>query len=440
MDHKIKKLALGLALALSLTACAQETGTVPVSQVSMLRAASLSSEKFAGVVVSENAVKIPREMEKTVAELYVKQGDTVQAGQKLFSYDSEELGLTLDRQELDLERLKAGADEKEKQIAEVQKELNSAKGDNRTALNIQLRQLKADLTQAKFDRQAKQREIDATKKMLENVDVVSPIDGTIRKIDEANAETYLLIQQAGAYRIRGSLNELSLKAGLMQGSEVTVVSRLDDTVTWKGTVTEVDYNNTVGGENGSAGAMSGGMMGSVMIGGNGMMGGSGSTSYPFYVTLESTEGLLLGQHVYIRLGGAQEPDGRVLVPTPYLLGIGEEEIGSTAQVLTPGSDGRLEKRPVTLGEYVAAIDCYEILNGLSETDYLADPTSSEAREGAMTDQRSEADYEAPSTQPTQSVDGEDFGEDDDLEMDEEMWIEESEFQPVEGESMAAAEG
>ena len=389
MRKTVRKLALALALGAVLSGCAQKSAKVPVVQVSMLASASLSSEKFAGVVVSENAVQIPRDLDKSIKTVHVAVGDEVRSGSKLFSYDSDELSLTLDRQDLDLERLKASIKEKEKQISDVNKELKGATGDKKTALNIELRQLQADLTQAKYDQEVKKTEIEYTEKMLKNADVFSPIDGTVRKIEDSSAEAYMVIQQSGAYRVQGTLNEMSMNAGIREGTEVTILSRLDPEQTWQGIVSHVDYNNTMGGDQNNGG----------MIGGmGGMMGGgspAGSTSYPFYVTLTDTTGLLLGQHVYIQIGALQPMDDRVLVPSGYLLDIttDPETFEATASVLAPDESGKLAKRTVKLGLYDEALDCYEIWEGLTAEDFVADPSGPDAVEGAQTDLRSEQDYQ-----------------------------------------------
>ena len=98
MRKTIRTVALVLLLALMLSACSAEPVSVPVEQVYMLLTAGNAAEKFAGVVVSENAVQIGRELDKTIKDLYVEEGQEIQVDQKLFSYDTEELNLTLDRQ------------------------------------------------------------------------------------------------------------------------------------------------------------------------------------------------------------------------------------------------------------------------------------------------------------------------------------------------------
>ena len=382
MRKTIRTVALVLLLALMLSACSAEPVSVPVEQVYMLLTAGNAAEKFAGVVVSENAVQIGRELDKTIKDLYVEEGQEIQADQKLFSYDTEELSLTLDRQELDLERLNAEIDEKKTQIADVEKELKKATGDTKTQLNIQLRQLQTELTQATYDKSAKQREIEYTKKMLQDVDVRSPISGTIRLIDETSTDAYIVIQQSGAYQVKGLLNELSLNAGITVGSAVTVISRIDSKQVWTGVVSSVDYNNT---ESNAYDSMYG-----YAMDGSGL---TNSTSYPFYITLDSTDGLLLGQHVYIQLTADMNDDDQLWLPESYLMEVSQDEnLNTVAKVWSVDEENKLVLRQVTLGEYNVITGGYAILDGLTLYDYIADPSNPDCREGAVAQIRDVSDF------------------------------------------------
>ncbi len=388
MNKKLSKIAAALAAVLALTGCGKENVQVPVMQVSMLSNASQNGEKFAGMVVSENSVQIPKENEKTIKSVKVKVGDAVKENDVLFSYDSDELSLTMDRQNLELEKMKGTASEKQNQLAEVEKKIKGLSGDERLEWELKRLELKADLTQAEYDQQAKEKEISHTKQLLDNVNVLSPINGTVRKIDETNNNAYMVIQQSDAYRVRGTLNELSMNAGIREGTEVTVVSRLDPNQTWKGSVAGIEYNTNVGNSDSSesSGAVMGGMMGDA---GNGA---PGSTSYPFYVTLEDTTGLLLGQHVYIQIGSGEpvNPD-RIVLPSLYLVDISEDL--TTAYVLKSSGSGKIDRHQVSLGEYDPNTDCYEIAGGLSADDYIADPSGSQNAQDGLADPHGEEDYQ-----------------------------------------------
>lgn len=387
MKKLLRTGAAVLALMMALAGCGGEEAVVPVVKVSMLTQAGAAADHYAGVVVSENAVEVERDTDQTIAQIHVSAGDSVRAGDKLFSYDSDELNLELDRKELEQDRLEAEVTAKKKQISDVEKELKTAKGDTKTQLNIQLRQLQTELTEAEYDAEDIDEEISYIKQMLRNVHVTSPIDGTVRKIDET-ARVCVTIQQAGAFQVRGALNELNLDAGLTLGSRVEILSRLDESRIWTGTVTMIDYSDTS-----SNGYDS--LYGAVDP-------LSSSTSYPFYVTLDSTEGLLLGQHVYIRLAGInQGSTGRILVPESYLTDVSYDDTTmiTSAGIWCANGEGKLEKRNVVLGEYQADVGCYVILDGLSMEDYVADPENPDCVQGAEAQLRSDEDFD---TRPVQT--------------------------------------
>ena len=373
MRNKFRYIAAGLALALGLTGCSGAGSEVSVERVDRLSAAAAAADRFAGVVVSENAVNVSREMDMIIDELMVQEGDTVRKGQKLFSYDSDDLNLTLDKQELEQDRLENQIDELEDQITAVEKEIkNETDTTTKNQLNIQLRQLQMELTQAEYDESNLKLEINNTKKMLKNVNVTAPAAGTIRDIDENSYDAYIVIQEAGAFRIKGLLNEMNVGMGIMEGTAVQIVSRLDPNITWTGVVDLVDYENA---ESNSYDAMYYGYSNSMTT----------SSSYPFYVSLDTTEGLLLGQHVYIQAAPAEtDLTGLVSIPEDYLMDLlYSDETGLvTATVWAVNEELKLEKRPLTLGEYDMATGSYYVLEGLSFKDYVANPDDPGCREGA----------------------------------------------------------
>ena len=98
MNMKKKWIAVTAALMLSLTGCGKQA-SVNAEQAGMLASAAASTDKFAGVVVSENAVEITRDADKQIKAIYVAVGDTVRINEKLFEYDTDTLSLPIDKQE-----------------------------------------------------------------------------------------------------------------------------------------------------------------------------------------------------------------------------------------------------------------------------------------------------------------------------------------------------
>ena len=380
MNMKKNWIALGAAVMLGLTGCSSQS-PVNAEQAGMLSSATTGSDKFAGVVVSENAVEITRDTDKQIEELYVSVGDTVRVNEKLFEYDTDTLSLAIDKQELEMDKLEQQIKDLKTQVTNLEKQIKNEKDKTvKATLELSLRSVNADLTQATYDKDSLQAEINYNKDMLKNAVVRSPIKGTVRSIDESGSP-YITIQQAGAYQVKGILNELSLNAGIMEGAAVTILSRTDPTAFWTGSVSLVDYNNAGSNEYDS------------MYGGGSEM--STSTSYPFYITLDDTDGLLLGQHVYIQLSAGTVQDDLLRLPEGYIMDIAIDEATFQTMGTVWGVDMEtktLKKVSVTLGEYDPIYGTYVILEGITAEDYIADPADPGVKEGAAVKLRSELEY------------------------------------------------
>ena len=408
MKMKNTVIALGAALILGLTGCGKQT-QVNAEQAGLLTTAVTCADKFAGVVVSENAVEITRDTEKQIDELFVSVGDTVRVNEKLFEYDTDTLSLTIDKQELEMDKLEQQIKDLntqktnlDKQIKDLDKQINKEKDkkvkaelqSQRSTLELTQRTVNTDLTQANYDKKSLQAEINYNKDMLKNATVRSPIKGTIRSINESGTP-YITIQQDGAFQVKGTLNEMSLNAGIMDGVGVTILSRVDPTQFWTGMVTLVDYN--AGGSNEQDNMFD-----------SGSDGMSTSTSYPFYITLDNTDGLLLGQHVYIQISAAAIGDDLLRIPEGYVMDIvmDEETWLTTGTVWAVNMEtGTLTKTTVTLGEYDPTYGTYVILEGITAESYLADPADAGVKEGAAVHKLGELEYmgqtePVPTTEPT----------------------------------------
>ena len=145
------------------------------------------------------------------------------------------------------------------------------------------------------------------------------------------------------------------------------MSRTNERQVWYGTVTLVDYENPSQGNEydmyygGSSDPM------------------TSSSKYPFYVELEDTSGLILGQHVYMELDVPEEEPALKLSSAFFII-----EPDDTAWVWAESGRGRLEKRQVKLGEYDPMTDTYPVEEGLTEEDFIAFPDEELCREGVPT--------------------------------------------------------
>lgn len=366
-------LALILALAVSLAACAGDGSAVYVQSVAQLSGGSAITpgDRFAGMVVAENVVEIERDVNKSIAEVFVKAGDDVTAGQELFSYDTDQLQLDLDKQKLQQEQLEATISNYKEQIEDLINERYNAPSSEQLAYTVQIQTMQVDLKEAELNLAAKKTEVAQSQALLENAVVTAPVDGRVQSINENTTDNYgrplpyMTIQQAGSYRIQSTLGELQ-RGGIMEGARMRILSRTDER-TWTGTVTKIDYDNP---SQGSDSDRYYGMATDSM---------TASSKYPFYVALDDAEGLILGQHVYLCIDSGEGETAAVRLNSSF---IGYTEEGTSYVWAESGK--RLTKRAVTLGEYDPMTDSYTILEGLSLEDYVAFPDETLCHEGAAT--------------------------------------------------------
>ena len=366
---------LALLLTAALAGCGNGDTAVYVQSVADLTSMGgiAPGDRFGGLVVSENVTEIQKDADKTIDSLLVREGDDVTEGQELFSYDTEQLQLTLDKQRLELEQLQASIENFNSQIADLEKDQKKASANNKLQYTIQIQSLQVDLKEAELNLAAKEKEVAKSENILENAVVYSPVTGRIQSISEngtdnyGNPLPYISIQQAGSYRVKGTIGELQL-GSIMEGTRLKITSRTDESLCWYGTVTLVDYESPVQGN--STDMYYYGVATDEM---------SASSKYPFYIELDSVDGLLLGQHVYLELDTGDAEAAGLSISSAF---IAYEEDGSA--YVWAEDRNKLEKRPVTLGEYNMMQDTYEIIEGLTEEDFIAFPDAELCKAGAPT--------------------------------------------------------
>ena len=366
--------ALACALCLILSACGSGGTAVYVQSVERLAAMGgiAPGNRFLGLVVSEHTAEISRDADKTIQELLVKEGDDVKEGQALFSYDTEELQLNLDKKNLEVQQLKSTIETCKEKIATLEKERSGQSGTAKLQYTVEIQSAQVDQKEAELKLKTKEDEVKKAQELLDNSTVVSPITGRVQKINENDTTgsdgkpaAYIVIQQSGSYRVKGVLGELQ-RGSLKEGDRVKMIPRTDDNAVWTGSVTLVDYENPAqSNENDRYMGMSGDEM-------------TSASKYPFYVALDSTDGLMLGQHLYIELDTGDETPG-VGISGTFLC---YNEDGSAFVWAEKG--GKLEKRAVTLGEYDPMTDVQKITEGLSLEDYIAYPDPELCKPGAPT--------------------------------------------------------
>lgn len=361
-------LAILLTLAL-LTACGSDLPAVYVQSVNDIMGYGSMGENnlCAGVIVAQSEIKIDRDENRKVLELKVEAGQDVNEGDVLFVYDMEEMQLTIDKAELELEQLRNSITDMDAQIAELEKEKAYAASSEQLSYTVRIQTLETDKKEAEYNISVKERELESMRNNVGNGEVTSPITGRVKAVnpdggyDNYTGEPlpYISLIEAGSYRAKGTVNEMN-RGDFYVGQSVIVRSRVDSGVFWTGVIAQIDSTpEQSNNNNGPSDEM------------------SSSSNYPFYVDLDNTDELLLGQHVYIEPAGGQEEHTGLNLYGAYILGSEEEGY----YVWAASDSNRIEKRPVTVGAYDEFTGTYEILEGLSGTDRIAYPDGT-VQEGA----------------------------------------------------------
>ncbi len=398
---KIIVTLLAAVLVLTMGGCGGEGGAVAVQRADRLAIAGNAQDRYAGIVVSENVVEITRDSSKRIDELCVSVGQEVKAGDKLFSYDSDELELELEKTQLEVEKAQNEQVTYTEQLEKLEKKLAKTYNESdKVRLTLEINTLKTTMMENEYNLKAKDKQIATLQEMLSNIDITAPVDGTIRKVDEdGQSESFITIQQSGAYRVQGMVNEMSMGGGVMPGVRVQIFSRVSD-ATWMGTITAINTQDAT--QNNGNQWNNYGIVDTM----------TQSSSYLFDVEPDSVDGLLLGQHVYLELFVEAPAMEGLWIPESFITDItmDEQTYETIGMVWAEGANGRLEQRSVTLGMYDGMTGCYEILSGITEGDFLADPANPACASGAAVSRREPADFTggeenapAPTEAPVEDV-------------------------------------
>lgn len=354
------------AVAVGLSGCAGNGQTAYVQNVGMVCGVGSTAnlDRFAGVVETKGESKIMPDAEKTVAEIFVEEGQTVEAGQPLFTYDKDRLTLTVDKAALELDLLKSTTEKKISDKADLERQRDRSTGTARATYTLQVQELEIEIIEAQAQIATKEKDLEALRGTLENLDVVSPVAGKVRTVNPNGGTDqygeplpFMVITELGDLRVKAYINEANVGA-LTEGMPVVVRSRVDSTAR-TGVVDRVDWDNPASGNSDYYYAPKDDTL--------------TSSKYPFYVTLDSSDGFMVGQHVYIESdfgqGTGEADTGTALnLPSYYIM-----DADTNPWVWAEGKNGKLEKRSLTLGAYDPAMDTREVLSGLTATDYIAFP-------------------------------------------------------------------
>ena len=291
---------------------AKKSSGVYANKVSDVMYQAGSTDRYSGVVEAADSMDIKADSEKKVKDILVSEGDEVQVGTPLFTYDTKDLAAKKESATLELESLNNTLSGYDAQIEQLNKEKKEASKDQQLDYTLQIQQVQTQQKQTQYD------------------------------------------VATGDYRVKGTIDEQSfLNSGLAEGQAVIVRSRVDESKTWQGTISKVDTENPQT-DNSNSGMYDDGNS------------EQKASKYNFYVQLTGTGDMLLGQHVYVEpdFGQTQMKEG-IWIDESYVVKDGDD-----AYVWTLNKKDKLEKTKVELGDYDENLMMYEIKSGLSKDDYI----------------------------------------------------------------------
>lgn len=373
-------ICLTIAACTLLTGCnalSQKQDTVYVQTVGTILGSDLSgNSRYAGIVESSKTQKISKDGSKKVSEIRVKEGDIVKKGDVLFTYDKTSLQMSIDTTSLEVEAISNKISSYQTQIKQLQKEKQSAPKSEQLSYSLQIQEAQLNLSEEQYNLKTKQKELDNFKEGLSHVNVVAEVDGLVQSVQDddssSNDGAFITILETTVQQIRGTVSEMEVSS-LNEGDTVTVHSRLNDEKTWKGKISKISTEGATDNldqENNGEESNS----------------DSGASKYSFYVTLNSSDGLMMGQHVYIELGEPSN-NGALWLYADYIV-----QDGDKAYVWVADRKNNLCKQEIVLGRHNEENNTYEIVSGLSLEDYIACPSDSlqEGQKAVPTD-NSDAD-------------------------------------------------
>ncbi len=347
---------------------------------------TVSDLQFSGVVEPQETKEIKLDTSKTVSEIAVQEGDHVNAGDPLFTYDVESMQLELQQGNVEIERMENEIASNKQQITQLESEKKNAGADDKLTYTTQIQSLQTDIAKSEYDIKTKKIELEKLQNTINNATVKAEITGTVQslktveQLQSDGTDVLMKIMSDGEFRVKCTISEQNIQS-IYQDEPMVLRSRVDDS-SWKGTISEISTEADNSQNN------------SMMYGSSDDM--TTASKYPFYVTLDSSDGLMLGQHLLVSMDDMSDDSidkSGIWLYSDYVL---TDEDGRS-YVWAADKKDRLEKREVEVGQTDdTAGDC-EIKSGLSEDDMIAFPSDSYQEGMKTTTNPDEATPEEDST-------------------------------------------
>lgn len=307
-----------------------------------------------------------------VKDIAVKEGQEVNKGDKLFSYDNEEMNLQVKQAEIEQKVASIRFDQGKKKIDSLKQDIKKAKDSGATKemidqLESQLNELEMQQKTSDLEKEKGNLHIEELKKKQGDLTVYSNFAGVVQKLDKdasqgsasamgGQGKAFLQIASKDAFQIQGTLTELQ-KSQIQKDQTITVTAKAAPKKKWTGKITEVSEYPTSAEV--SAQAPAGGEAGQNM------------SYYTYKALLDSQDGLSPGYHVSIQVN--LENKKMVAVPSKSIVAEKEESF------VYVEDKGKLRKQIVKKGSNDG--DWTEVVEGVTVGQKVVENPSDKVFDG-----------------------------------------------------------
>ncbi|MEK4471307.1 MULTISPECIES: efflux RND transporter periplasmic adaptor subunit [Bacillus] len=255
-----------------------------------------------------------------VKDIAVKEGQEVEKGTKLFSYDNEEINLQMKQADLDQKMADMRYDQGKKKIDSLKKEIKKVKDSGagkevtdpmeEQVSELEMAQKTTDLEKEK----GKLQKEELSKKQNE-LTIYSNFTGVVQKLDKDAAQSssqalggqgkaFLQVASKDPFQVQGTLTELQ-KSQIQKDQTFTVTAKANNKKKWTGKITEVSEFPTSAEMAQAAGE-----------------GTQNMSQYTYKASLDSQDGLSPGYHVSLQVN--LENKTMIAVPSKSIVEKGED--------------------------------------------------------------------------------------------------------------------
>ncbi|MEH7423001.1 efflux RND transporter periplasmic adaptor subunit, partial [Bacillus thuringiensis] len=236
-----------------------------------------------------------------VKDIEVKEGQEVEKGTKLFSYDNEEINLQMKQAELDQKMADMRYDQGKKKIDSLKKEIKKVKDSGAgkevtDPMEEQVSELEIAQKTTDLEKEKGKLQKEELNKKQKELTIYSNFAGVVQKLDKDAAQSssqalggqgkaFLQVASKDKFQVQGTLTELQ-KSQIQKDQTFTVTAKANNKKKWTGKITEVSEFPTSA-EMGQAGGVGEATQ--------------NMSQYTYKASLDSQDGLSPGYHVSLQV-------------------------------------------------------------------------------------------------------------------------------------------